>query len=141
MNRVTVVAACLKTTRRSTQLRTVGLETTERRLQYDEEAASLMSKQVQSQGPHLPEEEAASVAPETARAAVQSTFSALLRQTWLCGENAIGPPSCVRAAGDKVAKIRQECDCKVNEVLSQRDGLHVGLDFTDLQLLGAFSAW
>lgn len=43
--------------------------------------------------------------------------------------------------GDRVARMREECNCKVEEVLLERDGLQVLLDLTALQLSGVRNSW
>lgn len=53
---------------------TAELESAERRLRFDEDAARLMPEQAENQRPRLHDVEAARVAAEAARASTQSNF-------------------------------------------------------------------
>lgn len=87
-----------------------------------------MLEQRQNQGPQLQQVEAVRVPAEAAQAGAESNFQALIASESALQGDVCQLARCVRELADKVARMGQECDRNVEDVLFQRDELQIRLD-------------
>lgn len=111
------------------------LSATGLRLPFVEDAFSIMWEHVQSQGPQLHDVEVPCIAANVAQAAVESNVQSLTASK-STSQDEIEPVTGqgVELCGE-VAMMGQDCDGKVEDVLSERDSLQARLDATASKLL------
>lgn len=106
---------------------TEELESTERLPHLGEHGVSLMLELVQIRGTQLHEVEVACVAAEAARPAAEfNSQSHTASEPILRGNVGLVIRS-VSDLGEPVAILRQECNLKVEDVISERDGRQMRL--------------
>lgn len=118
---------------------TAELESIERLPRFAEDAVGPLRKQIQNQAPQLGKVEVACIAAEVVQVDATSEIqSPTASESALRGE--VGQLTrCVRDLGNELARMRQECDSKVEDVHFECDGLQVCLEWTASELLGVRS--
>lgn len=113
------------------------LESTKRNFWFAVDAFSLIPEWIQIQILHFCKVEAALVAAESARPAAEPNFPSLkASESVFRGEVCQRVPR-VKQLGFEAARMHQDCSCKMEDVLFDRDGLQMRLDSTTSQLLGS----
>lgn len=118
----------------------VELSLTERFLRFVQDVASLMCKEVQSQGQQHHKVEAVGAAAEVSRTAAESKVQCLTASESALRGEVEQLTQRVEKLSEKVSRMRQDCDLKVEDVLSECDDLQVRLNATAPQLWVVFSS-
>lgn len=114
-----------------------NLSSNERCLRFAEDAVEVMRKQVQGHGPQLHGLEYARATAESARVAAECTIHSLALSDLAVPGNSDRLRQHLNEQREEIVIVRQDSDCKVEEVFFARVGLQGRLVVTASQLLNA----